>query len=117
MRPGKEPWAYQLAACRPGCGNRGERTVGRVGGRVSGRGARWVGLRESSAAWWKERRARVDDGPGLKSKRQGATNRADPGRKRDGRVQPRMERTLGAITLSNKSMRSARLSPFQSFGD
>ncbi len=33
-----------------------------------------------------------------------------------GRVQPRMERTFGAITRSNKATATPRLSPFQSFG-
>ena len=35
----------------------------------------------------------------------------------DGRVQQRMERTFGAITLSEQATPFPRLSPFRSFGD
>jgi hypothetical protein len=34
-----------------------------------------------------------------------------------GRVQPRMERMLGAITRSDKTTLTPRLNPFRSFGD
>ncbi len=53
-------------------------------------------------------------GSGTKSKRQGA---GDDFRNFPGRVQPRMERTFGAITHSYKAAPHPRLSPFQSFGD
>jgi len=43
-------------------------------------------------------RFRVAVENGTKSKRQDGGGAADPGRKLDGRVQQRMERTLGAIT-------------------
>jgi hypothetical protein len=42
---------------------------------------------------------------------------ADDFGKLDGLVQQRMERTFGAITLSNMATFPPRLSPFQSFGD
>lgn len=75
---------------------------------VPEREAGWRGGRSGGREW-------VAD-PGRKAK--GKERRAERtiSGKFDGRVQQRMEKTLGAITLSNKSMRSARLNPFQSFG-
>ena len=45
-----------------------------------------------------------------------AKGKSDDFRNFDGLVQQRMERTFGAITLSNMATPPPRLSPFQSFG-
>ena len=73
---------------------------------ATGAAARRKGRREGA-------RCGVRSRTGPKSKRQGA---GDDFRNFPGRVQPRMERTFGAITHQTRRRSTPRLSPFQSFG-
>jgi len=76
-----------------------------------------AGRRDQGAAFSQETKAKAKGkGNGKRAAAKTSTGLPREPQAFTGRVQQRMERTFGAITLSNMATPPPRLSPFQSFG-